>query len=215
MSEFWAKDIINARLKFKEGNFDEGIHMLENLLNSPNIDCVRESKKLLAKTLLQFKEKKEIAKQYLEEIYREKKDINLAIELMTLSTELYDVKSSKKYYEESIALIEDGVKFNLTLLNYLYFASLVHLKTPFDEAFPLLLNLIEDFKKIGILDFHFLVTRNLPSFHDFLKKVEQLYLDNGKKIELTEFLKLQLKWVDESGKAVINEILAIQINRDN
>ena len=119
MREFWAKDIVNARLKFKEGNFDEGILILERLLNSQNIECVRESKKLLAKTLLQFEDKKEVARQYLEELYSEKKDIKLAVELMTLSTDLGNVKSSKKYYDEAIALIENGAKFNLTLLNYL------------------------------------------------------------------------------------------------
>ncbi|MBF0207643.1 MAG: hypothetical protein HQK53_12210 [Oligoflexia bacterium] len=181
--------------------------ILESLLTSQNIDCVRESKKLLAKTLLQFEDKKDIARQYLEELYSEKKDIKLAVELMTLSTDLGDLKSANKYYKESIALIENGAKFNLTLLNYLYFASLVYLKSTFDEAMVLFLKLITDFKKIGILDYHFLVTRNLPSFYDFLKKVEQLYLDNGKKFELIEFLKSELQWVDESGKKVINEIL--------
>jgi hypothetical protein len=106
-------------------------------------------------------------------------------------------------------LVKNGAKFNLTLLNYVYFSFLVDLKYTFDETSDVIYKLIEDFKKIGVLDYHFLVTRGLPSFYDFLKKAERLYLDNGKEAELIEFLKTQLKWVDESGQDAINEILKI------
>lgn len=167
MSEFWARDIVNARMKFKEGNIEEGILILEHLLKSHNSECIRESKKLLAKTLIQFEDKRKIGRKYLEELYSEKNDIKMAVELMALSADLGDAQTLKKYYAESIALIENGANFNLILLNYLYFSALVHLKSDFLETTELLVKLIDEFKKTGVLDNHYLVTRSLPTFYDF------------------------------------------------
>ena len=208
MNEFWAKEIITARLKLKEGKLSEGISILKKLLDHSNLECVKESKKLLVKTLLQFDDKKEMAKSYLEELYQDDRSIQTAVELMTLASQIGNLNEVKKYYEDCHELLKSNKAYTRTLINYLYFSALVHSKAPFNEAFLLIETLIDDFKKSASLDHHFLLTRNLPPFYEFMKKIETLYLGHKKESELIDFLKDQLSWVGKPGKDIITEILA-------
>ena len=206
MSEYWGKDIIEARIKLKDGHIDEGISLLMKLASSKNYECAKESKKLLIKTLVQIENKKVLAKSYLEDLYKEERNIQNSTHLMTLSAAIGDLSSVKKYYNESLNLLKSQEEVNGIFLDFIYFESLVTLKADFSDTFGVIPKLVDHFKKIKILDHHFLITRRLPSFYGFIKTVEQFYINN-KPIELIEFLQDQLSWVDESGKEIISEIL--------
>jgi|GEM_PF-1043899 hypothetical protein len=207
MSEYWGKGIIEARIKLKDGHIDEGISLLMELAKSKNHECAKESKKLLVKTLAQIENKKILAKSYLEDLYKEERNINNSAHLMKLSAAIGDLSSVNKYYNESLNLLESQGEINGIFLDYIYFESLVTVKADFSDTFGVILKLVDHFRKIKILDHHFLITRRLPSFYGFLKTVELFYINNNKPIELIKFLQDQLSWVDESGKEVISEIL--------
>ncbi len=207
MSEHWGKNIIEARMKLKDGHIDEGASMLMALANSKNHECVKESKKLLVKTLMQIESKKVLAKSYLEDLYKEDRNIQNSTQLMMLSAAIGELSEIKKYYNESLNLLKSQEEINGTFLDFVYFESLVAVKNDFDDTCKVILKLLDHFKKIKILDHHFLITRRLPSFYIFIKTIEQLYLDNNKQVELINFLKDQLSWVDESGKEIISEAL--------
>ena len=207
MSEYWGKDIISARLKFKNNDIVAAVSILNGLLDSKYSECIKESKKLLAQIYLQSDDKKNMAKVYLEEIFKDEKSTQVALDLMILSSQFNGPIEAKRYYLEALSLLDSDNKYNRTLLTFIYLSTFPKTGGDFSEALSLITELINDYKKISILDHHFLVTRNLPSFYDFLKQVEQLYIRHNKKYELNKFLNEQLKWVDESGKDVIQEIL--------
>lgn len=207
MSEYWARDINNAKLKLKEGDIKGSIDLLKSLLNSKFPECVRESKKLLAKILIEFENNKDEAKIYLEDLYREKKDLQSAIELMLLSSEVGNLSDVNKFYDELIHLMPGHQESKSILIKYYYLSSLVNVRASFIEALNVVDRLLEDYKKLSSLDHQFLSSRKIPGFFDFIKCVETLFLQNNKQSEFINFIRSQLSWVDDSGKMIVNEFI--------
>lgn len=210
--EMWERLIQAAEAELEKGETENTKSIVEPFLISENKKCRLQAMDIMSRAFLREKEFTKAA-DLLESLTHEAPTVLNYMTLMAAYQHSKNLQGVKLVFEKAFALSEQqkGSEYSPVNILFYYLDALLYLED-YATAGQITDEITIVYRSLKTLDSETLFVAGIPFYNDFIALVSKYFGQQNQEKEFQDWLKAQLQWVDEEGKAQIQNYLRDELH---